>query len=342
MSGILRDTVIRFGAFELDPNSGELRKHGIRIKLQDQPRKILVALLEDPGGVVTRDELRQRIWGNETFVDFDHGLSAAVNRLREALGDSADKPRFVETLARRGYRFIAPVEGVPRASDPAPPIPHWTKILIITAVLAAGAAIGLMWMNRGKTPAPNEPIPLTTYDGGEQDPSFSPDGSQVAFSWNGANQDNFDIFVKVVGTESLIRLTSDLADDRLPAWSPDGRFVAFLRRDQGVYLVPSLGGTERKIGEWPGMFSQFSWSSDSRTLLVARSQIGLEPAGIFMLPVQGGPVRRLTAAEGSGHDQSPAISRDDRRLAFASCPGVLTCAVALLEFDRPALYLAVP
>jgi len=102
---------IRFGAFEVDPESGELLKHGIRIKLQIQPSKILLALLEKPGEVVTRDELRRRIWDPDTFVDFDHSLSAAVNRLREALSETAGNPRYVETVARRGYRFVAPVEG---------------------------------------------------------------------------------------------------------------------------------------------------------------------------------------------------------------------------------------
>ncbi len=102
------------GLLRVHPESGELRKHGIRIRLQDQPCRILLALLENPGEVVTREELRRRIWGEDTFVDFDHSLSAAVNRLREALSDTAENPRYIETMARRGYRFIAPVEGSPR------------------------------------------------------------------------------------------------------------------------------------------------------------------------------------------------------------------------------------
>ena len=103
------DGPVRFGVFELDPNTGELRKAGVRINLPEQPFQVLKALLDRPGDLVTRDELRQRLWPAETFVDFDQGLNAAVRRLRDALGDSADTPRFVETLPRRGYRFIAPV-----------------------------------------------------------------------------------------------------------------------------------------------------------------------------------------------------------------------------------------
>ena len=101
---------IRFGVFELDPRAGELRKHGLKIKLQEQPFEVLVILLERPGEVATREEIQQKLWPADTFVDFKHGINAAVKRLREALDDTADNPRFVETLARRGYRFIAPVD----------------------------------------------------------------------------------------------------------------------------------------------------------------------------------------------------------------------------------------
>jgi Tol biopolymer transport system component/DNA-binding winged helix-turn-helix (wHTH) protein len=102
----------RFGLFEADSESGELRKSGIRIRLQAQPFRVLICLLERPGEVVTREEIQQRLWGNDTIVDFDHSLGTAINKLREALGDSAENPRFIETLARRGYRFIAPVTAV--------------------------------------------------------------------------------------------------------------------------------------------------------------------------------------------------------------------------------------
>jgi cholera toxin transcriptional activator len=102
--------ILRFGAFEVDSAAGELRKNGTRIRLQEQPFQILVYFLDRAGEVVTREELRQKLWPADTFVDFDHSLNTAVNKLREALGDSASSPRYVETLARRGYRFLAPVQ----------------------------------------------------------------------------------------------------------------------------------------------------------------------------------------------------------------------------------------
>jgi DNA-binding winged helix-turn-helix (wHTH) protein len=113
-------SVLRFGVFELDAAGGELRKNGHRIRLQGQPLQILSLLAERPGEIVTREELRQKLWPADTFVDFDHSLNTAINKIREALGDSASSPRFVETLARRGYRFLAQVERIhPVASSPA-------------------------------------------------------------------------------------------------------------------------------------------------------------------------------------------------------------------------------
>src|SRR5881628_136887 len=112
--------VLRFGVFELDQRSGELRKEGLRVRLQEQPLRILEALLDARGEPVTREALRQRLWPDETFVDFDSGLNRAINRLRVALGDEADNPRFIETLERRGYRFIAPV-GAPEPAEVSSP-----------------------------------------------------------------------------------------------------------------------------------------------------------------------------------------------------------------------------
>src|SRR5258706_3303985 len=107
---------IQFGILEVDMKAGELRRNGTRIRLQEQPFQILTVLLEHSGEVVTREELRGRLWPADTYVDFDHSLNAAVRRLRDALGDSAENPRFVETVARRGYRLLAPVNGTTMAA----------------------------------------------------------------------------------------------------------------------------------------------------------------------------------------------------------------------------------
>ncbi|MFQ5817651.1 MAG: winged helix-turn-helix domain-containing protein [Terriglobia bacterium] len=138
---------IRFGVFELDLRAGELRKKGVRVKLQEQPFQILLMLLEQPGEVVTREELRQKLWPEGTFVDFEHGLNAAVNRLRDALDDSPDTPRFVETIPRRGYRFIAPVggAGIPSARLPAtlarPRMAWWIGLALLGLTVAVLALL---------------------------------------------------------------------------------------------------------------------------------------------------------------------------------------------------------
>src|SRR5882762_4331923 len=148
--------LLRFGVFEVDLRAGELRKQGKRIKLQEQPFQVLAVLLQRPGEVVTREELRSQNWPADTFVDFDNSLNTAINKLREALGDSADNSRFIETLPRRGYRFIAPVTGVDGstrgtatgASVPWRPSSRKIVVTAAIAVLAAGIAGGLLWRAR--------------------------------------------------------------------------------------------------------------------------------------------------------------------------------------------------
>src|ERR1700687_5719676 len=148
-----RSEILRFGVFEVDLRSGELRKQGIRIKLQDQPFLVLKLLLQRSGELVTREELRLQIWAADTFVDFDNGLNISINKLREALGDSADSPRFIETLPRRGYRFIVPVsstdgKGSTISARPTPPTQRWKNVLLVVALLAALVAGGLIWRSR--------------------------------------------------------------------------------------------------------------------------------------------------------------------------------------------------
>src|SRR3954453_23864888 len=103
--------IFQFGVFELNPRTRELRKHGVKLKLQDQPAEILALLLEHAGDVVQREDIKNRLWPERTYVDFDNAINSAIRKLRDALGDSPENPRFIETLARRGYRFIAPVNG---------------------------------------------------------------------------------------------------------------------------------------------------------------------------------------------------------------------------------------
>ncbi len=271
----------RFGPFEVDLHTHELWKFGTRLKLVGQPFEILTVLLSRPGELVTREELRQRLWPSDTFVDFNHGLNAAVNKLRAALGDLAEAPRYVETLPRRGYRFVATIEWenarpavaaaapepIPLAKIPAPlpdsplpsivtetqladahPIP-WQRYLMGTGMLALLVVCILLIKTvsgSGTNLASHPPVehtrPLTTI-AGTLEPSFSPDGNSVAFTRDGAK----GIFVTSIGSDQFLQLTSD--EDCCPVWSPDGRSIAFSRfsnKQFSIYVVPADAGAEQK------------------------------------------------------------------------------------------------
>src|SRR5690349_4369918 len=143
--------ILRFATFEVDVRAGELRKQGKRIKVQEQPFHVLAVLLQRPGEVVTREQLRNQNWPPDTFVDFDNSLNTAINKLREALGDSAENPRFIETLPRRGYRFLAPVASADgnKSSAVSPGVRSntglWKITLTVVVALVLAVAGGLIW-----------------------------------------------------------------------------------------------------------------------------------------------------------------------------------------------------
>ena len=362
-------SVIRFGVFELDPRSGELRRSGVLLNLQDQPLKVLECLLERPGELVTREALRQRLWPGDTFVDFEQGVNAAVKRLRETLADSAESPRFVETLPRRGYRFIAPVERDDRdRSGSSPSVPDQRASLASKpahsalvekqpaaarrgrhALIAAGAiALVLMtiaaWLRRASPETPVAPlrlVALTTLTGSEYGPTFSPDGSQVAFAWDGEQQDNSDIYVKLVGSSDVRRLTTHAAVDSAPQWSPDGKWIAYARSESPtssqIRLMSSLGGSERVL-KFP-LRPPATWSPDGRYLVAGRaSEAGAsdQSNGLYLIPVEIGEPRALTRAVAPANDAWPAFSPDGRHLAYASCQDVTNrsnCHIQVLDLD---------
>jgi DNA-binding winged helix-turn-helix (wHTH) protein len=278
----------RFGVFELDAPSGELRRNGTVVKLRDQPARILLLLLEHAGQMVTREQLRQHLWPSDTFVDFDHSLNSAVMKLREALGDSADKPLYIETIPKKGYRFVAPVShpadtqngGAPSQSTAAPElvvsntleqsngsieIPSNTPdqmqghrslrsskvavlILLVVSAIGITALIRSTSLRSALLPSKSEPKPssdepnrmspnlrssiLTSAPGDANSPSFSPDGRQIAFVWDGVERRHYDIYVQLVGGDTPLQLTHHKSGDGLPGppqWSPDGREIAFAR-----------------------------------------------------------------------------------------------------------------
>jgi Tol biopolymer transport system component/DNA-binding winged helix-turn-helix (wHTH) protein len=356
----LKAKFFRFGPFELDTSLGQLRKHNIPIRLQEQPSKLLLCLLENPGTVVSREELGRRIWAEGTFVDFDHGLNAAVTRLRRALSDSAESPRYIERVAGKGYRFTAPLSEY-SPSEPAKQIEivpspatfeHRTRLAssrplqILLGMVASFllVMVAFFYFRPAADTAIYTTTPLTTYVGSQLCPSFSPDGERVAFSWDGEKRDNFDIYVKQIGVAIPSRLTTDPMPDMSPAWSPDGRTVAFLRFSSGpkaeLILMPSLGsGPERKLAEvvasaeaYKRSLRLLSWSSDGKWLIVPDASSVEGPLGLFLISVGTGEKRRLTQ---TAHydDLEPAFSPDMKSVAFARYIGTGTSYVHVLALS---------
>ena len=251
---------MRFGTFELDARAGELRRKGVKVKLQEQPFQVLAMLLERPGELVTREELQKRLWAEDTFVDFDHSLNAAVKRLRDALGDSADNPRFVETLARRGYRFVAPVNGhagdgndaAGQAVDSAT-VPEkrrrWWLIGPIAALAAACISVGVHIGKRAPGGVLPREVRLTanSADAPIYYASLSPDGGYVAYT------DPRGLFVREIATEESHPLTlpAGLRVQTL-SWYPDGshllaQAMTDSEDDWSLWSIPVLGGAPRKL-----------------------------------------------------------------------------------------------
>ena len=212
----LSSAILRFATFEVDPRTGELRKQGVRIKLQGQPFHVLIALLQRPGTVVTREELRSQLWQSDTFVDFDNGLSTCINKLREALGDSADNPRFIETMPRRGYRFIAPVSN----SDlkVAGRTRAW-KIVVAVVAVAALAVVGFFWRSRhAQRLTEKDTIVLADFANTTGDPAFDDtlkQGLRVQLEQspflNVVSDQRVNEELQLMGRQKDERLTLDLA-----------------------------------------------------------------------------------------------------------------------------------
>ena len=219
------------------------------------------------------------------------------------------------------------------AAEARPRAPRLRPWIVATAVVSVTAAVPavLTWWHPAS--APPHIVPLTSTPGNERDVDFSPDGEQIVFSWDGGDGRegepvNLDIWVKLVGGSEVRRLTSDPGADRYPAWSPDGKQIAFVRGrafftvgPRTVHLISPLGGTERKLSDFPAANAQMSWSPDGRWLAVGRSprEPEREPRqrGIYLLSTADAAARPLTAAEGRSFDAQPAFSPDGRAIAFA-------------------------
>ncbi len=283
MSPVSQTQIARFGTFEIDLQSGELRKRGRRVKLQELPFRVLALLLKNAGQIVTREELRSGLWPSDTFVDFDNGLNAAINKLREALGDSPDSPRFIETLPRRGYRFIAPIEGGPVGDLQRDSQGQRLKRFpwsVVTAVLVLALLAGIVaWMKLRENPRVTATMRLTF--GGRiaaplslfwaETPALATDGKRI-FASGRAGASNL-VSVPATGGEPIA--VTEMLSGRLRNMSPDGSNLLVWGRLAGddrahLWIQPATGESPHRL---PGVDGQDgAWSPDGKSLVYAAEQ----------------------------------------------------------------------
>ena len=326
--------VVQFGVFEADLKSGELRRSGVRVRLQEQPFKLLAALLESPGQVVSHETLQRQLWGADTTVDFDHSLGIAVNKLREALGDKAENPRFVETLAKRGYRFIAPVKTVKALADAEPakpsssiasPVPpavrivpwRWSAAGLVCLCLLLGLALFL----RTPTRLPYR-VEQVTHSGHlltnnlddldiESFSSSVSDGMRLYFSQLDNGNPVLAVALAANGEISRISLPREIGAPLIGSLAPDGSKLVIhshlqAEPEQPLWIVPTLGGDARRV---PNVLAHdATWMPDGRRLLIASGN------DLTIIGVNGSDPHKLLTTPG------PAFwlrwSPDGKRLRF--------------------------
>ena len=338
-------------AYHVEPSLNRVTGPSGTIRLEPKVMLVLVCLAERAGQMITKDRLLHSAWA-DTAVG-DDVLTRAISELRRLFEDDPKQPRVIETIPKSGYRLIAPVTLPPVHADDAAALPAGEGNSAPATVLprnrrglgvfvAAGALMlvtaVVMWVVRphekGGTPAVRV-VPFTVLPGHELWPTFSPDGNQVAFGWTGENGENGDIYIKMVGSSEVRRLTTDPASDGAPSWSPDGRRIAYIRTNPDspggqIRLMSPLGGSDLRLSD-VAVTAPLVWSPDGRYLAAQRVE---SPTGLYLIPVDGGEPRPIVTSKSPGSVRSPAFSPDGRRFAYGSCATpTFGCDVYVLDLD---------
>ena len=311
-------TQVRIGAFELDLQAGELLTNGSKVRLQEQPRLVLAMLVDRPGQVVTREELRRKLWPAEMFVDFEHGLNRAINKLREALGDDAGKPRYIETLPRRGYRLISPVEVRKRvvgsdarvSQEVAPPAnglgtqravsPYRLPLALIGVSILFFLLGYLFWSHKPHSPSlpglKSWRLTANSAENAVTSGAISPDGKYLAYS------DQHGIQIKTIATHEVrkVPLPKDTgAIWHVTGWFPDGtKLLAVSSQHQSVcdrssvWMFSVLGGEPRQLCD-----DAWAWSvsPDGSQIACVHGAMAIGSPEIWRMQANGEEARKLVA-----------------------------------------------
>jgi len=347
-------SLYEFGSYRLDLAQRVLTRDGHNVPLAPKTFELLLLLVRSPGRAFSKHELMTALWP-DVFVE-EANLSFQISMLRKALGEDAG---LIETVPKYGYRFAADVRAVTAAVGPAAPVEEaiaapavklaaptkWGIVAIGASVLLAASSWVVVRRPHTVTGAPaGLATPLTAYPGFETVPSLSPDGSQVAFTWDGPDEDNRDIYVKLVGPGEPLRLTTDPRWDFSPAWSPDGRLIAFERYIEGgktaILVIPALGGGERRVatldlrGAQQRTRGNLAWTPDGQWIAVGGRPSHETSTGIWLIGLESGERRRLTeVGDLDAGDTIPAFSPDGRYVAFIRARQSASNAVYVLALS---------
>ena len=349
---ISRDRVFRFGPFELSEREGELRKNGVRLKLQEQPFRVLVELVANAGKVVSREELQQKLWPADTFVDFDVGLNTAIRKLRQALNDDTDNPHYIETLAKRGYRFVASVTDIATKSaeqqlqtlpdgiqvsdelsvsslESAGPVNalarstrRWAWITAGVVVVAIGAAL-VSLLNRPPAVPVVEAVTQLT-DDGEPKPFFTQtvtDGLRIYFNEGAGGSLKIAQVAVTGGSVAVIQTT--VANPKIVGLAPDGSALLVSQGDDfptNFWQVPLPTGEPRRVGAVEAQDANFF--PDGRILFARENEL-------YLAENDGSNPRKLVKV--NGFIRNPRVSPDGHRIVFDIRAGLQLIPISIVE-----------
>lgn len=343
-----KDDGVWVGPWFVEPGSNRVSGRDKEVQLEPKVMQVLVCLIERSGKTVARETFMERAWSGSVVTG--DSLSRCISRLRKVFDDDARDPQYIETIRKTGYRLIAPVEAAqeepePQASprpDPSIrllPVPtpqwepvsarplrgllrsHWKALAVAAAILVGVGSAALYGVGRSGDMLPREAVPFTSFPGEEFDPELSPEGTHLAFVWDGGHGANHDIYVKQTDADTPLRLTSHTAREHSPTWSPDGSQVAFVRsedQEHSIHITPVVGGGAREVASFGAREVRgLVWSPDGKRLAFALQEAPYSAFGIHLLSINARHRRQLTTpiTHHQG-DVAPRFSPNGQHVAF--------------------------